>query len=214
MAQENILVIDYGVGNCQSVTNALQALGAAFVVSSDLNEIARAQAYVLPGVGAFPEAMKNIDRRGFRSALEKEVLGKKKPLLGICLGMQILAQDSQEKAYCRGLGWIDGHIRRLQVKAPFRVPNVGWHRIQVIRPEPLFVKTEPEQAFFFDHSYHFVCADDVVSARCDCGSDIVVAVQKENIMGVQFHPEKSQNNGLKLFRGFLNHIDQWQAGSV
>lgn len=206
--QNKILVIDYKVGNHQSVINALNFLGYDFMVSNKRDDIIQAPFYILPGVGAFAEAMRNLHRMGIIEILQEEVLIKKKPLLGICLGMQVLAEDSQENGFHKGLGWIKGHVVRLKEKKGFRVPHVGWNNIRIKRSEPLFMRTKEDANFYFDHSYHFVTDGAYISATCDYGSDIVASVQKDNIFGVQFHPEKSQTTGLKLFRSFFNCIEK------
>ncbi|MFA6253157.1 MAG: imidazole glycerol phosphate synthase subunit HisH [Patescibacteria group bacterium] len=200
-----ILIIDYKVGNHQSIVNALNFLGYDFIVSSRKSDIIKAQSYILPGVGAFGEAMKNFNKLDILDCLQEQVLIKKKPILGICLGMQILAKDSEESGFCQGLGWIDGHVVALNKAKDLRIPHVGWDNIKLIKKDPLFLRTDNKELnYYFDHSYHFVCADKFISARCYYGEDFAVAVQKNNIFGVQFHPEKSQRNGLKLLRCFLD----------
>jgi len=204
---KRILIVNYGVGNHQSVVNALVFLGYSVEISSGVEAISQADGIILPGVGAFGEAMKNLNRLGIIPALEKQVLEKKKPLLGICLGMQILADESEENGNHKGLGWIRGKIKKLEFQKGYRVPHVGWNQVKVFHQSPLFKRTDEQASFYFDHSYRFVCEDAHVSATCAYGSDIVAAVQKDNIYGVQFHPEKSQVSGLKLFRSFLKHTD-------
>lgn len=203
----NILIIDYGVGNHQSIENALEFLGYNFLVSGQKEDILKSEAYILPGVGAFGEAMKNLSRLDIIDCLSEQVLSRKKPILGICLGMQILAKDSTEGGFHEGLGWIDGHMIKLESSKSFRVPHVGWNTLHIIKKEPLFLKTQENAHFYFDHSYHFVCDIPYVCATSWYGIDIVAAVQKDNIFGVQFHPEKSQVVGLKLFRCFLNYLE-------
>lgn len=204
MKKQKILVIDYGVGNHQSVTNALNFLGYDFVVSGKKEDIVKAQYYIFPGVGAFGEAMKNLYSLGIIDCLQKEVLVKKKPILGICLGMQLLAEDSQENGYNKGLGWIKGHVVGLNKNNKFKIPHVGWNNVEVLIKEPLFSRSTVNAHYYFDHSFHFVCDEKYISAACRHGSRVVAAVQKDNIFGVQFHPEKSQNNGLRLIKDFLN----------
>lgn len=205
----DILIIDYGVGNFQSVANALRFLGYQFLVSGDPRDITQADVYILPGVGAFSEAMKNLESRGIIQVLEKEVLEKKKPLLGICLGMQVLAQDSEEFGYHKGLGWIEGHVVRFAEKEGFTIPHVGWNTISIMKKDPLFTRIEGEPNYYFDHSYYFLCDQKYVLAQCHYITSFASAVQKENIFGLQFHPEKSQTAGLKLFRGFFEYIKNY-----
>ena len=199
-----VLVIDYGVGNHQSVCNALERLGYTYAVSSEKQEIKNAPAYILPGVGAFKEAMHNLEQRGIREMLREEVVEKGKPLLGICLGMQVLADDSVEGGLTPGLGFIPGHVVPIPSHG-VRVPQVGWNTLTVEKTEPLFTAIKKDTRFYFDHSYHFATAKRYRAATTYYGSEIVVAVQHANIYGVQFHPEKSQTAGLRLLRTFMEH---------
>lgn len=204
---ERILIIDYGVGNHQSVANALETLGYAFELSGDIEMIRRAKAYILPGVGAIGEAMKNLEKLKIIDSLTKEVMHNKKPILGICLGMQMMAESSEEGGHHRSLGWIQGRVVKLDPGIGYSVPQVGWNTVHIHEREPLFTKIEEGSNFYFDHSYHFVCDDQCVSASCSYGGKVTAAVRKDNIFGVQFHPEKSQNNGLKVFRSFFNYVN-------
>lgn len=207
MRDNKILIIDYRVGNYQSVLNALKFLGCDCSISDKKSDILRARAYILPGVGAFGEAMKNLDELELIGLLGEQVVTEKKPILGICLGMQILANSSQEDGSRKGLGWIDGTVEALRKAKGIRIPHVGWNSLEILKKYPLFTKVEENANFYFDHSYRFVCDDKYVSAKCSHGYGFTAAVQKDNIFGVQFHPEKSQNNGLKLFRSFLNYVE-------
>ncbi|MEK7124180.1 MAG: imidazole glycerol phosphate synthase subunit HisH [Patescibacteria group bacterium] len=207
MTNNKILIIDYGVGNDQSVINALYSLGYDFSVSNKKSDIENANAYILPGVGAFAEAMKNIDKFGIKSLLQEQVLEKKKPLLGICLGFQVLADYSKENGFYKGLGFIKGGVIKLENRKNLRIPHVGWNTLNIVKKNPLFSKLSGNPSFYFDHSYHFACDQKYIAATCDYGQKVVVAVQKDNIFGVQFHPEKSQNNGLKLFRSFFDYLN-------
>lgn len=211
MDKNTVLIIDYKVGNNQSVINALKFLGYNFLVSNRKEDIMKANAYILPGVGAFNEAMKNLQKLNILDVLSHQVLVNKKPILGICLGMQVLADSSEENGFHKGLGWIEGAVKRLKEKKDIRIPHVGWNNIHIVKKNPLFEKTEENSDFYFDHSYSFVCKQSYISAECLYGDKVVAAVQKDNIFGVQFHPEKSQNNGLKLFRSFFNHIKNKHA---
>lgn len=206
MVNNKILIIDYKVGNHQSVENALKYLGYDFFVSDKKEDIEKFQVYILPGVGAFGEAMNNLKNIGILETLQKEIFENKKPILGICLGMQIMADYSEENGLHKGLGWIKGGFVKLEPKNGLRVPHVGWNDLSIIKKDPLFSRVEQNSSFYFDHSYHFKGEEDVVSATTNYGSDVLAAFQKENIFGVQFHPEKSQNNGLKLFRSFFEYL--------
>jgi len=199
-----IVIVDYGMGNIGSVANALERLGAACVVSDTPESLRQARGIVLPGVGAFPMAMENIRVRGLDKVLSEEVLAHRKPFLGICLGMQLIAKDSLELGYSLGLGWIDGHVLKIEPVGSYPVPHVGWNEV-IHRPTAsLFSRIQDGAHFFFDHSYHLTCASELVTATCEYGGTWVAGIQKENILAVQFHPEKSQRNGLRVLRNFLN----------
>jgi glutamine amidotransferase len=206
MKNSQVLVIDYKVGNHQSVINAIKFLGYPFLVSGEKSVITKADAYVLPGVGAYGEAITNLRQLGIVDPLKEQVLERKKPLLGICLGMQLLAEDSQEEGFHQGLGWVEGHVVKLIAKDGCRVPHVGWNDLQIVKPDPLFGLAGDEASFYFDHSYQFMSHQEFVAATCWHGDNTIAAVQKGNIFGVQFHPEKSQDNGLKLFKSFYNFV--------
>lgn len=208
MEKNKILIIDYGVGNDQSIVNALNFLGYDFLISNKKEDILKSKVYILPGVGAFGEAMKNLNSLGITNLLKEQVLIAKKPILGICLGFQVLANYSEEGGLHKGLGFIKGGVVKLKVNRKFRIPHVGWNTLNIIKKDPLFTGVEENSSFYFDHSYQLKCDEINVSAECSYGSEIVAAIQKDNIFGVQFHPEKSQNNGLKLFRSLLNYIEK------
>jgi len=202
-----IVIIDYGVGNTCSVINAILQLGYTKVrVSEKEAEIKTADALILPGVGAFDEAVRNLKRRNLPDLLNETVLIKKKPILGICVGMQLLAEGSEENGWHEGLNWIPGKVKKLELPTSFAVPQVGWNNITFNNRDPLFSRTTESPNFYFDHSFHFETKQDYRLAWCDYGIEVTAAVQLENIFGVQFHPEKSQTNGLKLFRGFFSAI--------
>jgi glutamine amidotransferase len=160
----------------------------------------------IPGVGAFQASMKKILNSLPMELIEVEVLHKNKPFLGICVGMQMLANGSHENGWHTGLGWINGEVKKLELPKPYSIPHVGWNDIVVKKHSELFSRSGDGTNFYFDHSYHFECEEQYLAATCDYGITVTAAVQNENIFGVQFHPEKSQNSGLKLFRGFLNSI--------
>lgn len=203
----SVVIVDYGVGNTYSVANAIGFLGYNKVkVSDQEKDIREADALILPGVGAFDEAVRNLKSRMLHEILGENVIIKKKPLLGICVGMQLLAEGSEENGWHEGLNWIPGKVRKLELDPSFAVPQVGWNNIVFSKTDPLFTRTSEQPNFYFDHSFHFETPIDHRIAWCDYGIEVTAAVQKENIFGVQFHPEKSQTNGLKLFRGFLNSI--------
>lgn len=207
MIQPIIAIVDYGVGNVYSVLTAVQALGYRKVkVTSSEADIDKAHALILPGVGAFDACARNLRDRNLDSILDTAVIVKQKPILGVCVGMQMMADFSEEHGRHRGLGWIPGQVVRLELPAPHVVPHVGWNDVNFAGSCPLFLNMPEKPSFYFDHSYHYRCDSEFVAARCGYGIDVVAAIQKENIFGVQFHPEISQNNGLRVFRRFLSVV--------
>jgi glutamine amidotransferase len=203
----SIVLVDYGVGNIYSVSNAIRYLGYKKIRISDQEQhIREADALILPGVGAFDEASRNLRERLLHLILGEAVLVQKKPILGICVGMQMLAEGSEENGWHEGLNWIPGKVKKLDLPHSLSVPQVGWNNVTFNNLNPLFSRTSENPNFYFDHSYHFETLSDYRIAWCEYGIQVTAAVQKENIFGVQFHPEKSQTNGLKLFRGFFNAI--------
>jgi glutamine amidotransferase len=207
MNKPTIVIIDYGIGNIHSVSNAIKYLGYKNIIISDTeNIIQKADALILPGVGAFEKCISNLKNRKLDIILNEAVIGNKKPILGICVGMQLLATCSEENGMHIGLDWIKGSVKKINVPKPLAVPHVGWNDVKSINENILFNRHVDNANFYFDHSYHFVCDEKYVAGYCDYGTRITAAVQKENIFGVQFHPEKSQTNGLKLFRSFFNSI--------
>ena len=203
-----VAVVDYGMGNLHSVRNALSMVGADVVVTSDPAELRRADRIVLPGVGAFGECVKNLRASGVLETLEEEVLKKGKPMLGICVGMQVLASTGEELGEHDGLGWIPGRVRRFTVDetAGLCVPHVGWNEVQPSAARhAVFVKMRKDASFYFVHSYFFEpAAPEHTAATCDYGGAFTCAVARDNILALQFHPEKSQQNGLALLEGFLD----------
>lgn len=201
-------IINYDMGNIQSVVNALSFLGHTPIISDNPHELIEADAYILPGVGAFGEAMKNLKRRDLIAFLNTEVLTNKKPILGICLGMQLMANHSVEMGEHAGLGWIDAEVLPIPLKKGIHVPHVGWNNINIIEKEPLFSRISQESHFYFDHSYYVSLNDkNAVLATCENGIEMCISLRKNNIFATQFHPEKSQANGLKLLRNFLNYSE-------
>lgn len=197
-----IVIVDYGVGNLGSIANMFRKAGAAAVVSSDPDEIDGADRVVLPGVGSFDNCVDSLDASGLRPSVERAALDDGKPLLGICVGMQMLGKASEEGVR-PGLGWIEAETVRFRPEghAGLKVPHMGWNDVAVVRNNPL-LDTEPKR-FYFLHSYHVECAspDDVIAESSYAG-EFTCAVRRGNIFGVQFHPEKSHRFGLQLFRDF------------
>lgn len=199
-----ITVIDYGMGNLRSVAKAFEAIGCEVCVSSRSQDLEQAERIVLPGDGAFATGMENLHRLGLIEPLRRHVIHDGKPLLGICLGMQLLARKSWEQGEWVGLGWIDAEVRPLDVQAyGLRVPHMGWNDVTPAA-DSMLLRDQPSRAFYFVHGYHVVCADEaVVKATCTYGVPIVAALEVRNIFATQFHPEKSQRVGLTILKDYL-----------
>lgn len=198
-----VAVIDYGVNNLASVMHAFSHLGIPAYVAKEPDQLEGASHIVLPGVGSFPVGMANLRRSGFADALPQAVRSGRS-LLGLCLGMQLLADGSDEFGDSQGLGLLPGRVGRLR-STDLPLPHMGWNRTVPTRACLLFDGLmKDETAFYFVHSYGFLDPNaDMVVAVCDYGKPIVAAVNRGNIYGVQFHPEKSQKSGLKLLRNFV-----------
>lgn len=204
MTDQRFVVIDYGMGNLRSVKNALAFLGCEVVISDSADDVASAGALVLPGVGAFGEAMKNLHARGLVDPIRSAVSERGTPMLGICLGMQLIAERSDERGSHEGLGLIPGQVTRVPVPAHMPLPHVGWNPVSILREDPFFTDMEQDQSFYFVHSYRLETDEQYVAARCNYGVDFVAAVQHGNLFATQFHPERSQTNGLRLLRNFVS----------
>lgn len=201
----NTLIIDYGISNLNSVQRAFEECGADVFVSADCADCARADHIVLPGVGAFPDGMAALMAGGWVDAIRLAVLDHRIPLLGICLGMHLLADKGYEGGETPGLGLIPGEVSRLVPDhSETRIPHVGWNEVHHSRVHPLFSGIPDGADFYFVHSYHFVTSipDDVVGSTPYCGSFASV-VARGNVFGTQFHPEKSSRYGFQLIRNFL-----------
>jgi glutamine amidotransferase len=200
-----VLVVDYGMGNLPSVARALEECGADVEVSDDPGSIKRAERLVVPGVGAFADASRNLFDRGWVEPLRRAVLEEHLPLLGICLGMQLLADGGDEGGQAAGLGLIPGRVLHLEASsATERIPHVGWNELYPAKTSRILEGIPEGSDFYFVHSYHFVPAamDDVLARTPYCGG-FVAAVEHDNVVGCQFHPEKSSRIGRRLLRNFL-----------
>lgn len=199
-------LIDYEMGNTQSVLNAFHLLGQDVVRTRDKKEIEDAKAIVLPGVGAFGDAMNNLHKFDLVDILNEEVLQKKKPFLGICLGLQLLAKQGLEMGTHRGLGWIEGETVEIKPSDPnLKIPHSGWNNLEIQDFEGLYKDIQQNAVCYFVHSYHLEPKDkSIITATTPYGQDITASIQKDNIFGVQFHPEKSQGAGLKLLENFAS----------
>lgn len=202
-----VAVVDYGMGNLRSIAKALDYLKAEHCITRRPADLARASHIILPGVGHFAEGMRNLKQLGLIDPLANEV-AKAKPLLGICLGMQLLFESSQEGGAVAGLGYLKGEIRRFQFEPDSRlkIPHIGWNEVTNAPGAELAIMAGLEQDanFYFIHSYHAVLGEATAHALTDYGYGFVSAVQKQNVCGTQFHPEKSQKKGLRLLKNFLD----------
>ena len=202
-----IAIVDYKAGNLRSVFNAFETIGQKPFITADPDDLKKASAIVLPGVGAFGDGIQALRRMNFIDVLNEEVLIKKKPFLGICLGMQFLATESQEIGHHPGLDWIKGEVQLIKpYDSIYRIPHIGWNNVQVNKRDPLFNGLDEEPVFYFVHSYHFLPSVDsveVISATCWHGTTVIAGIQLNNIFGIQFHPEKSQKDGLRLLENFI-----------
>lgn len=200
-----VAVIDYGMGNIGSICKMLTLVGAEPFVTSEADRLASADKLVLPGVGHFDRAMDNLEAAGLVESLRDIVLRGGKPLLGICLGMQLVCRSSEEGTK-PGLGYVDAVVRRFpsDEQRRLKVPHMGWGQLDVRRPSALFANLAPDARFYFVHSYFVDCANESdVVARSTYGLSFVSALQRNNVMGVQFHPEKSHRFGIQVFRQFV-----------
>lgn len=205
--KQAITIVDYGVGNTLSVSNAIRHLGYQRLrISDDANVLSASDVIILPGVGAFEEAVRNLKDRSLDQVLSELVLVKRRPILGICVGMQLMATCSYENGRHEGLGWIEGEVVQLEPEQDLAVPHVGWNDVHFRITRPMFSRNTDPSNFYFDHSYWFRTDQAFVAAYCQYGGNITAAVQRENICGVQFHPEKSHNSGLRFFRSFLESV--------
>lgn len=205
----SIVVIDYGMGNVGSILNMLRKVGAQGVLSQGPDDVMRAEKLILPGVGAFDKGMGNLRAMGYAAALGERVLNQRVPILGICLGMQLFTQRSEEGT-APGLGWMDAETIRFRFPEGTRqlkVPHMGWDDVSVCKPSPLFADAAEGRRFYFVHSYHVVCRDPAdVLATTEYGFPFTSAVCRANIVGTQFHPEKSHRFGMDLLRRFAKEF--------
>ena len=194
-----IAIVDYGVGNLKSVTNAMDYLGLKTCITSDRKELELADAIILPGVGAFPDAADKLRSTGLDRVLLAQA--EQKPILGICLGMQLLLDRGEEVRECAGLGLVPGCVRRIETS--LKLPHIGWNSLSFPNPSPLFAGVEEGSYVYFVHSFCAVADDPAtVIAQTDYGVPVTAAVQKGNVYGCQFHPEKSGEVGLQILRNF------------
>ena len=207
MSNNKVVIIDYKMGNLRSVQKAFEKVGCDALVTSDHYIIRDAEKIVLPGVGAFKDGMKHLEELGLIDILNQEIITKKKPFLGVCLGMQLIATKSYEQGETKGLGWIDAQVLKFDFSnssKKLKVPHVGWNNVDFKNKNILFNDISNNSDFYFVHSYYFKTQEDVVTSTTDYGFDFASSVNKDNIFAFQFHPEKSQTVGLKIIENFVN----------
>jgi imidazole glycerol-phosphate synthase subunit HisH len=206
MAQK-IVIVDYGMGNLHSLYNAFKLLKISAIISSDSNEIGLADKLILPGVGNFTNAIKNLNQLNIIDTLNKQVLVNKKSVLGICLGMQLMGTKSEE-GNANGLGWINNDVIKFKVtnKLKYKVPHIGWNQISIKNEKSLLMKHIPNLSeFYFLHAYHFNNTNTInVLNETNYEYNFISAIEKDNIFGVQYHPEKSHDAGSVLLKNFVN----------
>lgn len=204
-----VIIVDYGLGNLFSVCKAFEMVGADVKISNLAEDIKQADQIVLPGVGAFGNGMNSLRELGLDTVLTEEVIVNKKPFLGICLGMQLLADTGHELGKHKGLGWVKGEVCPLNASdVGLKVPHIGWNTLNIVCEIPLFSGLpSTNHDVYFVHSFQLVCdSPETVVATVNYGETITAAIQQGNIFATQFHPEKSQENGLKIIENFLD----WQ----
>jgi glutamine amidotransferase len=200
----SVVIVDYGLGNVRSIQNMLRRLEVPTSISRDPAVILEADRLILPGVGAFDTAMTLLDASGARPALEEAVRDRGTLVLGICLGMQLLCRSSEEGGM-KGLGWIAADTKRLPKAPGLRIPHMGWDWVEPTRRSRLFVEPDADLRFYFVHSFAVVCDDESdVLATTQHGQPFTSAIEHENVLGVQFHPEKSHRFGMSLLRNFVS----------
>jgi len=204
---DKIVIIDYKMGNLRSVQKAFKKVGVNAIISNKHQDIIEANKIVLPGVGAFKDAMSNLEELNLIPLLYDEVIKKKKKFLGICLGMQLLATKSYEFCETKGLGWLEAEIIKFDSShqnKQLKVPHVGWNNISYKKSSKIFNDIPNNSDFYFVHSYHFTTDKDYATSVCHYGNDFIASIQKDNIYATQFHPEKSQIHGLSIIKNFVD----------
>ena len=206
----NVTIVDYNSGNVSSVINSFKEVARDKVnieVTSDLNKIKSSDKVVLPGQGSFKSCVNALNKiDGLTDVLNEFAITTKKPLLGICVGLQMFADIGYEETETKGLGWISGKVSKIDNQnGKFKLPHIGWNQINIVKESKIFQNIENNSHMYFVHSYEFIPNDkNVISATTDYSSNIVCSVEKENIFGTQFHPEKSDKIGLKIISNFIN----------
>ena len=206
----NVTIVDHNSGNISSVINSFTEVAKGTVnleVTSDLNKIKSSDKVVLPGQGSFKSCIDALNSiNGLTDTLNEFVINKKKPLFGICVGLQMFADVGYEETETKGLGWIPGKVSKIDNKnGEYKLPHIGWNQINIVKDSKIFKDVENNSHMYFVHSYEFIPEDkDVISATTDYSSKVICSVEKDNIFGTQFHPEKSDKIGLKIIENFIN----------
>ena len=197
-----IVIIDYNTGNVDSVIKATKLFNSSVELTNNSKVIENAKKIILPGQGSFNYGMEQLHNLGLVNLIKDKVINKKTPILGICLGMQILANSGIENKYTEGLGFIDGEIKKIPTK--YKLPHIGWNEVSFTNTNKIFSNIENDKDFYFVHSYYFKCKNkENIIAASNYGFEFPSIIQKDNILGFQFHPEKSLKNGLKLMSNFI-----------
>ena len=205
----NVTIVDYNSGNISSVINSFTEVAKGTVnleVTSDLNKIKSSDKVILPGQGSFKSCIDALNSiNGLTDTLNEFVINKKKPLFGICVGLQMFADVGYEETETKGLGWISGKVSKIDNKnGKYKLPHIGWNQINIVKDSKIFKDVENNSHMYFVHSYEFIPEDkDVISATTDYSSKVICSVEKDNIFGTQFHPEKSDKIGLKIIQNFI-----------
>lgn len=205
-----ISIIDYGLGNLKSMAGALEKIGVDYTCTRDHSLLKQANGFILPGVGAFPDGIRNILNFGIFDVIKQRVIEDNIPILGICLGFQLLGSIGTEFEEIHGLDWISGKVIKLESQnGEFRIPHVGWNEISRKKESLLFKNIQASSLFYFTHSFHLIptSSEDII-ATCNHGQEFVAVVQRERIFGTQFHPEKSQKDGLELLKNYCEFTSQ------
>lgn len=198
-----ISIIDYGMGNLRSVEKALQSLGFETIITSSEKEIKNSKGIILPGVGAFPKAMENLKKNNLDEILKEEVKSGK-PLIGICLGMQLLFDSSDEVTFTKGLGFIEGHVKKFEISE--KIPHMGWNDLKYNVPTPMLKGIKEGEFVYFVHSFYADMKDKNINAYTEYEIKVPAVVSNDNVIGFQFHPEKSGNVGLRMLSNFKELI--------
>jgi glutamine amidotransferase len=202
-----IVIVDYGMGNLGSILNMLKKVGAQATITSDKSVVERAEKLILPGVGAFDNGMKNLNRLDLVPVLNRKVIEDRIPVLGVCLGMQLMVKGSEE-GDLPGLGWIDAETLKFRfdkADSTLKIPHMGWNTVTIRQQSGIFEDMLEEPRFYFVHSYYVRCHEESdILATTHYGQEFTSSVRRDNIMGTQFHPEKSHKFGMKVFQNFVN----------